>query len=1239
MENELKLPFVEYRQLAIDYILQIKPFKPITTLTVPSTSLLAISNKLQMIIYPLANNDKNGYNLGWSKLSIPTQTKELFTQSIINIGEDILGLGVNRDQEDLLFVQTKTKVSLIQLEDFKLVHSIKSYSKRVEFHSNHQNMTILSNDGDLKMYDMKLVEIKTISQNVISSCFDFYQRNNEIYKIIGHESILICKLNGDYGKLESSSLLSLIFAHDEVLIFAFNSNSNSNSSNSTPNSNNYFVIKEKRDDWNKERIISDPTHPRSLSNRPNLYFPLHLKDVDEWELSNLLLIANYNSQDIGTIARLKKSNLDSYSFHSYFLESEEYQAQMPLSLLNKDSFEVTFPIGLALDKLNPIKILNEEGQELWPTPIAWFLNNEGFLIPFRIVKINSKGKWKEMCERPFPILNPLDQSKSFSKSTPPTLFPPTSKDKIEKEIIKSSPSIPSIISTSIPPSIPFISIPSPSIPIKNEIKYETKDLGKIKNAICNEVIEMDKSIRNDINQLKSTFQRINEIIDPIKLESDLFKIETIIQSNCSSFYHQKTLSILNQLEKDILNLMITTMELKNQFSNLDSQLTDTDNSIKSPSTNKTIFSIINLETSLNRIEAFMNSLGKYNRKEQEMMENQELNQNRIKNNENESNMNEFETNETNDQNENRNSTNPSTNLFRFLKIIEGFNLILLELVERISKIKSCTRMGNVQSIDSLLDKLSLKVENELNVSFPSLSSFPFSNNSSFSFPSIENYKDTIHLVNIPFSNSHFHSISMNKKLGNEIEKKILFDNDKNSIKQESLKITKEEEKIINQEEMKKSLIQSNESIAFKSHETKEISINSTLIKENLEIKIKQEEENVEKIKEKEKEKEKMKMVEMLEMEKSSQLDSPLKSKIKSPLNENDKDEIEIEIENNEKETIFEINNNESKIIKEIEKIEIENQIVSDNDNQRMEMKMSINDKVDALNNLDCLSEILSLEGKIENNENKIENENDTDNQSLQIKSNIFTVNNPFLSFNPASSNTLNVDSNLKNNSFSLNSSLNGNGSFNPENSKSFQFNSGNSISLNNSNSNSIFNSGSNSNSIFNSNVIDGNRNGMEISSLNIFGSEFGKFNSADKMGTFSFIPSPFNPIGMTGNNEKKDGENTIGKGFIGHAKNSNISFGDVANRKELELESQSTPMTTLSFSNVQQGGNQGSIISSLPISSNSFGQSPFNVSNVNNSNNGNSDNTNDNIESEKLSREKSVINNKNLPDSFKQFRF
>ncbi len=124
---------------------------------------------------------------------------------------------------------------------------------------------------------------------------------------------------------------------------------------------------------------------------PNQFYFCGINDWSRQDLSELVLVGNFGSPDIGVAARLSPEE----PFGTFFIDLDEGLAQLPLL---KGS-ELTFPVGLALDFTSSLQHENRQDSDAEPftaAPVLWILTSAGQLCPFALLKTNEAGPWPFM---------------------------------------------------------------------------------------------------------------------------------------------------------------------------------------------------------------------------------------------------------------------------------------------------------------------------------------------------------------------------------------------------------------------------------------------------------------------------------------------------------------------------------------------------------------------------------------------------------------------------------------------------------------------------------------------------------------------------------------------------------------------------------------------------------------------------------------------------------------------------
>lgn len=163
--------------------------------------------------------------------------------------------------------------------------------------------------------------------------------------------------------------------------------------------------------------------------RPNQFYFVTLP-VAEWanNLSDLVVLGNFGSPDLGACGRLKKDG----PIETFYIDNDEGLAQLPF--VNNDT---AYPVGLALDLSSKRTIENTtdpDAPDYPPAPIVWILTNTAQLCPFSLLKTDESEPHTFMRKNvpAYKIDSPLDSSESQG-SKPSIIIAPA---------LQSTPSIP-----------------------------------------------------------------------------------------------------------------------------------------------------------------------------------------------------------------------------------------------------------------------------------------------------------------------------------------------------------------------------------------------------------------------------------------------------------------------------------------------------------------------------------------------------------------------------------------------------------------------------------------------------------------------------------------------------------------------------------------------------------------------------------------------------------------------------
>ncbi|KAK4220078.1 hypothetical protein QBC37DRAFT_407770 [Rhypophila decipiens] len=164
--------------------------------------------------------------------------------------------------------------------------------------------------------------------------------------------------------------------------------------------------------------LTDPVQPFTTDKVPH-HTILRLKDFPP-NLQDLLLVSSTATESIGLLTRSKtplaSDNPVTGEFTTTELADDSRRAQLPMS----DSFEDTYPIGVALDFSSKNKVYkpipaDEIEESPGPLPGLWVLNNEGVLASWWVVyndSIRSGTTYPEITatDAPAPTAQPVSTS-------------------------------------------------------------------------------------------------------------------------------------------------------------------------------------------------------------------------------------------------------------------------------------------------------------------------------------------------------------------------------------------------------------------------------------------------------------------------------------------------------------------------------------------------------------------------------------------------------------------------------------------------------------------------------------------------------------------------------------------------------------------------------------------------------------------------------------------------------------
>lgn len=201
----------------------------------------------------------------------------------------------------------------------------------------------------------------------------------------------------------------------------------------------------------------DPTRPRARQPSALLTAALHGWDED---LLDLVIVGNAVSADLGALGRLQQGG----PVAAFFLATEEFLPQLPVSAA--DTRADQYPMGLALDFTNPEPTVAAPPYP--PSPVLWILTNEGTFCGFRVIKSNSRTRYRQMdlAATEFPNIFKRGAAGRAAGGAPaPTCTP-----------------------------IDFARLPT---------GVEQADFGRYTNALVLEFLGIHKMVQNDISQLRT----------------------------------------------------------------------------------------------------------------------------------------------------------------------------------------------------------------------------------------------------------------------------------------------------------------------------------------------------------------------------------------------------------------------------------------------------------------------------------------------------------------------------------------------------------------------------------------------------------------------------------------------------------------------------------------------------------------------------------------------------------------